>query len=174
MPLTAKHLLITGPPGIGKTTLIQKIHVKLKERGIPVIGFYTEELRNQFKRREGFDVVTLDGKRGRLARTSERVLADDPRTCRVGQYYVFPDEFENLVLPMFKDVKETVLVIDEIGKMELFSKKFAQEVRNVFQRTDLCILATVPIKSGGMPLIELLTSNNKVLTVSRDSLNTFC
>ncbi|KAK5649227.1 hypothetical protein RI129_000256 [Pyrocoelia pectoralis] len=166
MSLTSNHLLVTGPPGIGKTTLIKKICAKLKQSDIPVIGFYTEELRNQLKRREGFDIVTLEGKRGRLARTSEGLLPGDPRTCRVGQYYVFPNEFEQLVLPLFKDAKNVVLVLDEIGKMELFSGKFVENVHNVFQQKNLCILATVPIKRGRIPLLEYLTSNNKVLTVS--------
>ena len=53
--------------GVGKTTLIQKATEVLKSSGMPVDGFYTEEVR-QGGRRIGFDVVTLSGIRGPLSR----------------------------------------------------------------------------------------------------------
>lgn len=64
------HVLLTGSPGVGKTTLCRKVYEVLKSKDIKVQGFYTEEVRNSQKgSRVGFDVVTLDGKRGPLART---------------------------------------------------------------------------------------------------------
>jgi nucleoside-triphosphatase len=56
-----------GLPGIGKTTLVQKVCNMLRDGGFSVKGFFTEELRKGGTR-VGFDVVTLDGKRGALAR----------------------------------------------------------------------------------------------------------
>ena len=53
--------------GSGKTTLVQKACDILQKKGIAVQGFYTEEIREHGKR-TGFDVVTLDGIRGELAR----------------------------------------------------------------------------------------------------------
>lgn len=53
--------------GVGKTTLIQKASEVLKSSGVPVDGFYTQEVR-QGGRRIGFDVVTLSGLRGPLSR----------------------------------------------------------------------------------------------------------
>ena len=64
MIISSLHALITG---VGKTTLIRKIYEALNESGISTQGFYTEELRVH-GRRTGFDVVTLDGNRGPLAR----------------------------------------------------------------------------------------------------------
>ena len=41
----------------------------LKDKGVEIQGFYTEEVRNSPKgSRVGFDVVTLNGQRGPLAR----------------------------------------------------------------------------------------------------------
>lgn len=54
-------------PGVGKTTLIQKASEVLQSSGMPVDGFYTQEVR-QGGRRIGFDVVTLSGARGPLSR----------------------------------------------------------------------------------------------------------
>ena len=60
---------ISFHPGVGKTTLCRKVYEVLKEKGIQILGFYTEEVRTSpEKSRVGFDIVTLDGQRGPLAR----------------------------------------------------------------------------------------------------------
>lgn len=62
-------------PGVGKTTLCKKVYEVLKHKGVRVQGFYTEEVRNSQKgSRVGFDIVTLDGQRGPLARTKGYAL----------------------------------------------------------------------------------------------------
>ncbi|XP_018887490.3 cancer-related nucleoside-triphosphatase isoform X2 [Gorilla gorilla gorilla] len=98
----ARHVFLTGPPGVGKTTLIHKASEVLKSSGVPVDGFYTEEVR-QGGRRIGFDVVTLSGTRGPLSRVG---LEPPPgkRECRVGQYVVDLTSFEQLALPVLRNV----------------------------------------------------------------------
>lgn len=59
----SSFLLLTGKPGSGKTTMVQKLISELKMQ-----GFYTEEVRNSEGDRVGFDVVTLAGKRTILSR----------------------------------------------------------------------------------------------------------
>lgn len=54
-------------PGVGKTTLVQKVCEGLVSSGVGLEGFYTEEVRVG-GRRVGFDVVTVTGERGRLSR----------------------------------------------------------------------------------------------------------
>nr|XP_016933284.1 cancer-related nucleoside-triphosphatase homolog [Drosophila suzukii] len=119
-------ILITGPPGVGKSTLIRKICSNLRDKGHLLQGFYTEEVRGEgISQRIGFDVVTLAGKRGILARENPE---DKLRRPKVGKYSVFVQNFEDLALPLldFKDSQPEphLLVIDEVGKMELFSKRF--------------------------------------------------
>ncbi|XP_022408834.1 cancer-related nucleoside-triphosphatase isoform X2 [Delphinapterus leucas] len=98
----ARHVFLTGPPGVGKTTLIQKASEVLKSSGVPVDGFYTEEVR-QGGRRIGFDVVTLSGARGPLSRIGSE-LPPGKRECCVGQYVVDLTSFEQLVLPVLRNV----------------------------------------------------------------------
>ena len=59
--------------GVGKTTLVKKVCEKLEEMNWACEGFYTEELREDGQR-VGFDVVTLDGARGSLARVVDRYM----------------------------------------------------------------------------------------------------
>src|SRR5919198_1154099 len=74
-----KTLLITGRPGIGKTTIIRRVADALK--GERIAGFYTEELRSRGVR-TGFRIVTLDGRSRQMA----SIDIDSPH--HVGKYGV--------------------------------------------------------------------------------------
>ncbi|NXS79297.1 NTPCR triphosphatase, partial [Erpornis zantholeuca] len=159
--------------GVGKTTLIQKVTQALKSSGIPIDGFYTQEVR-EGGRRTGFDVVTLSGNRGPLSRVSSDSSASR-REYRVGQYVVDLVSFEQLVLPILRsvnhggDTEKRICVIDEIGKMELFSQAFIQAVRQTLAGSGTVVLGTIPIPKGKpLDLVEEIRSRKdvKVFNVS--------
>ncbi|KAK9109503.1 hypothetical protein Sjap_017563 [Stephania japonica] len=64
----SKCFLVTGPPGIGKTTLVMKVLDTLSSTNpnLKIHGFYSSEVR-EGSERVGFEVVTVDGKKGSLA-----------------------------------------------------------------------------------------------------------
>ncbi|SPP76904.1 nucleoside-triphosphatase THEP1 [Drosophila guanche] len=151
-------ILITGSPGVGKTTLVRKICSKLGEQR-KLQGFYTEEVRTAGKgQRIGFDVVTLSGKRGILAREGP---LDNLRRPKVGKYSVYVQDFEDLTLPLLLEGSQSgceLLVIDEVGKMELLSKRFEAAMASVLQQQRL-LLATIPQSNRqSLPLVERLKS----------------
>lgn len=161
----------------GKTTLIQKASEALKSSGVPVDGFYTEEVR-QGGRRIGFDVVTLSGMRGPLSRIGS-TPPPGKRECRVGQYVVDLTSFEQLALPVLRTAGsnspgQRVCVIDEVGKMELFSQPFIQAVRQTLSTPGTVILGTIPVPKGKpLALVEEIRTRNdvKVLSVTKDNRN---
>lgn len=159
------RILLSGRPGCGKTTVIKR---SLKAIGPErCSGFYTEEVR-EGGRRIGFDVVTLDGRRGPLA----RIGVDGPR---VGRYGVDLDSFERLALSSLEpsDADRSmprVFVVDEIGKMELFSPNFVELLARIFVETWRPILGTVlaarhpavaPIRRRGDIEIVQVTRENR-------------
>uniref|UniRef100_A0A8D0E9A6 Nucleoside-triphosphatase, cancer-related n=1 Tax=Salvator merianae TaxID=96440 RepID=A0A8D0E9A6_SALMN len=163
----AKHVFLTGPPGVGKTTLIQKVTEVLKSSGVPIDGFYTEEVRER-GRRVGFDVVTLDGRRGVLSRVGSG-SSTARHEYRVGQYVVDLTSFEQLALPLLRNVDHgssalrKICIIDEIGKMELFSQSFIQAVRQILSGSGTVILGTIPIPKGKpLGLVEEIRSRKEV------------
>ncbi|XP_064780623.1 cancer-related nucleoside-triphosphatase isoform X1 [Oncorhynchus masou masou] len=149
-----KHVFLTGPPGVGKTTLVQKACDVIVSSGVSVEGFYTQEVR-EGRRRVGFDVVTVTGQRGNLSRVREKSVASHGgREYTVGQYVVDVPSFENLALPLFRNLDSScssnhqVFVIDEVGKMELFSQAFIRSVRQTLDSPVFSVLGTIPLPSG--------------------------
>jgi nucleoside-triphosphatase len=135
-------LLITGRPGIGKTTVLRRVVEALRDR--PARGFLTDEVR-EGGRRTGFRIVALSG--------AEAVLADVDLASphRVGRYGVDVAALEKIVAQALSptDHRELV-VIDEIGKMECLSPAFEAAVQSLLHRRQP-LLATVA--KGGRGLI---------------------
>jgi nucleoside-triphosphatase len=118
--LIANVYLLTGSPGTGKTTVIKQAIAKTR---IKAGGFYTEEVRSGGIR-QGFKIVTLDGQDATLAHV------DISSPYRVSKYGVDISNLDNVgVTAIHLAIEESdLIVIDEIGKMELFSPRFREAV----------------------------------------------
>ena len=115
-----RTLLLTGRPGIGKTTVIKQVATLLGDRAG---GFYTEEIRGHGGR-NGFRLVTLDGQRVVMAHVNLRGQGRP----RVSRYGVDAGAIERVGVAALRRAMEEgrILVVDEIGKMELFCGPFKE------------------------------------------------
>lgn len=141
MSSKSAKILLTGLPGCGKTTAIKRIIAELGCTSIA--GFYTGEIR-EGKIRKGFRFERLDGAGGILAHV------DIKGRFKVGKYGINVAGFEKDVVPVL-DAEQNdaeLFIIDEIGKMECFSRKFVDAVRKLFAG-DKSVLATVARKGSG-------------------------
>ncbi len=122
-----QNYFLTGLPKAGKTTVLWKLVKELKKDGIKVGGFVSPE-ETHHGTRNAFHVVDIDsGKEGMLA----DVKGDGPK---VGKYHVDLRSFESVVLPAMNSCKKyDVFFIDEIGSMEMKSKKFAEALDSVLE-----------------------------------------
>ena len=136
-----KNILITGVPGIGKTTLIKKLAEELK--GHRPVGFYTEEIREGGVRK-GFELLSLDRRKGILSHTEIK------SPSRVGKYRVDVKRFEDFLgLIPFLNPETSLIIIDEIGKMECLSDKFKGLIKELLDSEKL-VIATIALKGGGI------------------------
>lgn len=134
-------LVLTGPPGCGKTTVIMGILAELNLKC--VAGFYTQEIR-QGGQRKGFRYKCLNAAEGVLAHI------DIKGPFRIGRYGVDVAGFEKNVMPIldYERTDARLFIIDEVGRMECYSEKFVSAVRKLFG-SDRSVLATVAQKGAG-------------------------
>lgn len=158
--MPVKNILITGRPGVGKTTAIKKV---LSALDIRPRGFYTEEIRDGRERR-GFTVKTFGGRNCVLAHT------DIQGVPRVGRYGVDVTSFENTALPELEEAvgRREIIVIDEIGKMEMFSNRFKNLV---LQALDGPAPVLAVISESGNGFIDGIKKRKdvKLFTLSRQA-----
>jgi nucleoside-triphosphatase len=131
-------ILLSGMPGSGKSTVVQNVIKSLKERGCKVGGIITPEIRKD-GRRIGFKVVDVySGKEGTLASIGFK------SKYRVSKYGINLQDFERIALPALDFARKNcdLTIVDEIGRMELFSEKFKEKVHEILI-SDKPVLAVV-------------------------------
>ncbi|UCD63102.1 MAG: AAA family ATPase [Candidatus Zixiibacteriota bacterium] len=154
------NILVTGFPGVGKTTLIQRVIENLCSHR--PVGFYTEEIREGGSR-VGFGLTTLDGRRQILSHVTIK------GSHRVGRYGVDVAGFEKLLDTMdLTKASNRPVIVDEIGKMECLSGKFQRWLQKHLDAQTL-LIATIAMKGGG--LIESVKRRHDVelLTLTRQN-----
>jgi nucleoside-triphosphatase len=155
------HILITGLPGVGKTTLIRGLAKRLAE--YHPAGFYTEEIRNAEGNREGFRIVTLSGRRLVLAHI------DFTGRSRVGRYGVDVAEFNQLLRRLdLGHARSRLFIIDEIGKMECLSHEFVNEVSALLDGPHT-VVATIAMKGEGFIRQVKSRPDCRLVTVTREN-----
>jgi len=133
-----KAYLLSGQPGSGKTTIIKEV---LSKVGKSAGGFYTEEIRNHGIR-QGFRIITLDGESATLAHSG----ISSP--YRVSKYRVDINSMDRVAIPAVREAicNRDIVVIDEIGKMELFSYSFRDAVIEALESAKK-VLGTIMLAS---------------------------
>jgi len=147
-------LLLTGKPGTGKTAIIKEAIAKAK---IKAGGFYTQEIRTGGAR-QGFKIVALDGREAILAHINIS------SSHQVSKYKVDIDSLNKVgVSALRQGLKERdLIVIDEIGKMELLSPQFREAVLQAID-SGKKVLGTIMLSPH--PFADKIKSHQEVKTL---------
>jgi nucleoside-triphosphatase len=161
--MSMKRLLfITGRPGIGKTTVLLNVAEGLKAQGYCVEGMVSKEVRREGKR-VGFEIVNFGtGVRGWLAHVEQRVGP------QVGKYKVNLSDLDSVGANAVLDASKSadVIIIDEIGPMELFSQVFRKAVNEALNSNKL-VLAVIH-HSARDSIIESIKKRDDVFMATVD------
>lgn len=156
-----KHvILLTGSPGIGKTTLVSKTITVLKEKAVDVGGMITLEIR-EGGTRVGFEIIDLtNSRRAWLAHINQK------QGPRIGKYRVNMENLNIIGAQAISDAVEKcdVVVVDEIGPMELLSYKFRKAIEKTLSCEKL-VIATVHQKARDQ-IIDKLKEIYEAETIS--------
>ncbi|NWG11701.1 NTPase [Candidatus Bathyarchaeota archaeon] len=128
-------LLLTGSPGVGKTSVLRKVVASLKAEGYSVGGMISHEVRSH-DTRIGFEILDINNnRRGWLAHVNQKAGP------QVGRYRVNMEDLEGLGVSAIAEATEKydIVAIDEIGPMELFSKNFRETVTKAVDSRKLVV-----------------------------------
>jgi len=160
LSLTKKNILITGVPGIGKTTLIKGLFESFNH--FHPDGFYTQEIR-EGGIRKGFELISFDGRRAILSHVEIK------SHFKVGKYGVDVSGFEDFLSSIsFFNPDKHLIIIDEIGKMECLSDKFKMILKKVLY-SEKRLIATVALKGGG--IIEEIKKREDIILFEMTHIN---
>jgi nucleoside-triphosphatase len=158
--------LLAGNPGVGKTSAVLRIVESLKAKGYSVGGMVSREARVG-RDRVGFEILNLStGKKGWLAHVAQN---EGPQ---VGRYKVNIEDLDAIGVEAITSAltASDVIVIDEIGPMELHSEKFREAAMKAAESSKLLLgvihwKATDPllerIKDRGDSEVRVVTIENR-------------
>jgi nucleoside-triphosphatase len=155
------RIAVTGRPGIGKTTLCLKVFRALKEEK-RISGFITQEVR-QNNVRKGFKLVNLNtGEEEWLAHIGIRSNA------RVGKYGVDVPSIDKFSANLEWETAD-LLIIDEIGPMELKSREFISMIERILASNKSCLFS-IHLRSKH-PLLERIRKEFEVIVIDERNRN---
>lgn len=169
--MSKKRLLfVTGDPGVGKSSVLLKIIQSLKADGYSVGGMLSREVRSGGKR-VGFEVLDVSGcRKGWLARVDQNFGP------RLGRYHVNLEDLDNVgVKAIINAVKELdIILVDEVGPMELYSEHFRKSVEMALRSRKL-VIGSIHMKMKNNLLKEIWLRNDckifRVTVENRGSLH---
>lgn len=131
-------ILLTGVPGIGKSTIVDYV---VKHTARRVYGTVGKEVLDEKKERVGFEAVALDSSHRTFAHLNEFV--DSP--FQIGPFHVDVKAFDEFCVPELRKALSddgSIVIIDEIGRMQAFSEIYMQTVRDLLN-SQADVLATI-------------------------------
>lgn len=166
----ARVLLVSGKPGIGKTTILLKCVKELREKNLKVGGIISKEVRSGSSR-IGFEIIDLNSNaRGWLAQIGRNAGP------HIGKYSVNLEDLETIGVAAIEGaiLNSDVVGIDEVGPMELLSRKFRESVTKAVQSGKL-LIAVIHVRSTDRLIDDLMKREDarlySVTTENRDRLH---
>ena len=157
-----KHILICGQRGAGKTTLISRI---MSETSLPVHGYRTvvDSIDN-----DGVKTICMYPVRSNKRTETKGTVIGHTRNKVIDVNY---DTFDYLGVSLIEKRDENgILIMDEIGFMEIGSDRFCREVIKAFDNC-LHIIAAIKAEDHGYKYLRMIKEHPyvRVLDLTEDN-----
>ena len=155
----------TGKPGVGKSTIVKRIVEEAKRLGCKVGGIAAPEVRLG-GRRVGFRLVDVGrGVEGWLAKTGHL-------GPRIGKYGVVVEDVERIGVPALQyALRECdIIVIDEIGPMELIVPQLKEAIRQALESPKPLVgVVHRTLRSRHPDIYRLVAGSGRIILVTEDN-----
>ncbi|HEX9896187.1 MAG TPA: nucleoside-triphosphatase [Dehalococcoidales bacterium] len=156
-------VIITGTIGIGKTTVCKKVIEIARSRGYSCGGIVTYKTRNE-------DIIIEDIQTGEI-----RDLASTHNIyqgLRTAMYFFNPEGIDFGIRAIEKGVTSDVLVVDELGQLELSGQGFVKVIDQIAAgKIKNCILVIrKSLLSSFIPKLGITTSVFEITINNRNHL----
>jgi iron complex transport system ATP-binding protein len=123
-------IIITGEIHQGKTTFAQKIVADLHEQKIRIAGFFSIGL-DENGMRTGFNLIDIESSK-QIELCSDK---KNEKRLKLGRYFFNPDaiSFGNKILESNNIVDKQLIVIDEVGHLELNGQGWSNAIENIIR-----------------------------------------
>ncbi|TDD31996.1 hypothetical protein E1287_24305 [Actinomadura sp. KC06] len=144
-------LLLTGEKASGKTSAVRRVVQEVGHEHF--FGFFADEVRRNGGR-WGFELTTLDGERGTLASidSSSTLRVGAPNSAGIGRYGIELGFLDKVCVPLIRKAASQadgkILVLDEIGPMQLYSENFKEAVLSILaDSSHALVFGTIVLRS---------------------------
>ena len=169
-----KNILLTGQPKAGKSyTLSKLIESFQKNKNIKIKGMLTNEL-TFAETRVGIKIKDIKKEKEELfaIKFFKNEKYNPSNSKSLENYQIDTEALDRIAIPIFNNLQNcNLLIIDEIGKMELKSNEFEEAIEKIFNNSksnNFVILATVPI-ANDVKFVEVLKNreDTEVIELSK-------
>lgn len=165
---SVKNWFLTGSPGVGKTTVLHELVNKLKSGNFLPGGILSPEIR-EHEKRLGFTIKDL-----MTGREETMAHKEADSTMLVGSYKVLAQQVDAVCGEAFPYAFQhaDVIVVDEVGPMELFSQGFKHFLKQTIQQKQPLVAVIHPKANKGFVRTLLRSTNSTFYKVTPENRET--